>query len=112
MSFVHYKNMPMQYTAIFHGCKNDKFDLQETYLQEIDVRLSKKFCFLDADCLVVGESQSSSRRLARKYPVKPPRPEDDSQTIDTVIWPSTALVDFFFLLFHTFAQNTYRGYRF
>ena len=22
---VHYENMPMQYTAIFHGCKNDNF---------------------------------------------------------------------------------------
>ena len=23
----HYENTPMQYTAIFHGCKNDKFHL-------------------------------------------------------------------------------------
>ena len=23
----HYENMPMQYTAIFHGCKNDNFQL-------------------------------------------------------------------------------------
>ena len=22
---LHYENMPMQYTAIFHGCKNDNF---------------------------------------------------------------------------------------
>ena len=44
---------------------------------------TKQFCFLDAECLVVGESQSSSRRLAEKYPVKPPRLEGDSQTIDT-----------------------------
>ena len=43
--------------------------------------LAKQFCFLDADCLVVGESQGSSRRSVGKYPVKPPRPEGDSQTI-------------------------------
>ena len=48
-----------------------------------DRHQTKEFCFLDADCLVVGESQSSSRRSAGKYPVKPPRPEGDSQTIDT-----------------------------
>ena len=47
------------------------------------VYLAKQFCFLDADCLVVGESQGSSRRSAGKYPVKPPRPEGDSQTIGT-----------------------------
>ena len=23
----HYENTPMQYTAIFHGCKNDNFQL-------------------------------------------------------------------------------------
>ena len=23
----HYVNIPMQYTAIFHGCKNDNFQL-------------------------------------------------------------------------------------
>ena len=45
--------------------------------------LAKQFCFLDADCLVVGESQGSYRRLVGKYPVKPPRPEGDSQTIGT-----------------------------
>ena len=27
-----------------------------------DRRQTKQFCFLDADCLLVGESQSSSRR--------------------------------------------------
>ena len=27
-SAVHYENMPMQHTAIFHGCKNDKFQLK------------------------------------------------------------------------------------
>ena len=48
-----------------------------------DRRQTKQFCFLDADCLVVGESQSSSRCSAGKYPVKPPHPEGDSQTIDT-----------------------------
>ena len=45
--------------------------------------LAKQFCFLEADCLVVGESQGSSRRSVGKYPVKPPRPEGDSQTIGT-----------------------------
>ena len=49
-----------------------------------DRRQTKQFCFLDADCLVVGESQSNSRRSAGRYPVKPPRPEGDSQTIDTL----------------------------
>ena len=24
---LHYENMPMQHTAIFHGCKNDNFQL-------------------------------------------------------------------------------------
>ena len=43
-----------------------------------DRRQTKQFGFLDADCLVVGESQSSSRRSAGRYPVKPPRPEGDS----------------------------------
>ena len=36
--------------------------------------LRVRFCFLDTDCLVVGESQGSSRRSVGKYPVKPPRP--------------------------------------
>ena len=51
-----------------------------------DRRLTKQFCFLDADCLVVGESQGSSQRSVGKYPVKPPHPEGDSQTIDTYYW--------------------------
>ena len=51
-----------------------------------DRRQTKQFCFLDADCLVVGKSQSSSRRSAGKYPVKPPRSEGDSQTIDTYMY--------------------------
>ena len=42
-----------------------------------DRRQTKQFCFLDADCLVVGENKGSSRRSAWKYPVKPPRPEDE-----------------------------------
>ena len=25
---IHYKNMPMQYTAIFHGRKNDNFQMK------------------------------------------------------------------------------------
>ena len=25
----HYENMPMQYTAIFHGCKIDNFQMQK-----------------------------------------------------------------------------------
>ena len=28
---LHYANMPMQYTAIFHGCKNGKFSVKECY---------------------------------------------------------------------------------
>ena len=30
-----YENMPMQYTAIFHGCKNDNFQMKIVF-----------FCFL------------------------------------------------------------------
>ena len=40
--------------------------------------LAKQFCFLDADCLVVGESRGSSGRSIGKYPVKPPCLECDS----------------------------------
>ena len=25
---LHYENTPMQYTAIFHGCKNDNFQMK------------------------------------------------------------------------------------
>ena len=25
--FMYYANMPVQYTAIFHGCKNDNFQI-------------------------------------------------------------------------------------
>ena len=40
-SGVHYANMPMQYTAIFHGCENDNFQVKncDTFLifaQNID----------------------------------------------------------------------------
>ena len=35
----------------------------------------------DADCLEVGESQGSSQCLVKKHPVKPPRPEGDSQKV-------------------------------
>ena len=28
MTCPHYKNMPMQHTAFFHGCKNDNFQLK------------------------------------------------------------------------------------
>ena len=41
------------------------------------VRLSN-FCFLDANCLVVGESQGSSLCSDGKYPVKTPHTEGDS----------------------------------
>ena len=39
--FYHYENMPMQYTAIFHGCKNDNFrlnvfDFFHIFAQNID----------------------------------------------------------------------------
>ena len=38
---THYDNMPMQYTAIFHGCKNDNFQLKffvyvRSFAQNID----------------------------------------------------------------------------
>ena len=37
----HYENTPMQYTAIFHGCKNDNFQMQNSdilliFAQNID----------------------------------------------------------------------------
>ena len=37
----HYENMPMQYTVIFHGCKNDNFQLKNfvyfnIFAQKID----------------------------------------------------------------------------
>ena len=40
-SLYHYANTPMQYTAIFHGCKNDNFqskcfDYFHTFTQNID----------------------------------------------------------------------------
>ena len=28
VSALHYANMPMQYTAIFHSCKNDNFQMK------------------------------------------------------------------------------------
>ena len=39
----HYENTPMQYTAIFHGCKNDNFQLKKVdyfliFAQNIDRR--------------------------------------------------------------------------
>ena len=54
---------------------------------------AKQFCLLDADCLVVGESQGSSS--FGKYPVKP-LPECDSQTIDTYRCRNT-LIGFSFI---------------
>ena len=40
-SSVHYENTPMNYTAIFHGCKNDHFQLNcfhhfHNFAQNID----------------------------------------------------------------------------
>ena len=40
-SFLNYENTPMQYTAIFHGRKNDNFQLKlfdyvHTFAQNID----------------------------------------------------------------------------
>ena len=29
--YSHYANMPMQYIAIFHGCKNGKFSVKQCY---------------------------------------------------------------------------------
>ena len=43
-----------------------------------DRRQTKQFCFSDADCLVLGESQSRSRRSVGKYPVKQPRWEGET----------------------------------
>ena len=28
LTVPHYANMPMQYNAIFHGCKNDNFQMK------------------------------------------------------------------------------------
>ena len=35
---AHYENMPMQYTAIFHGCKNDYFRFSIVYYFHIFAR--------------------------------------------------------------------------
>ena len=72
-------------SAILNSLNAHNFLIFQPILMTLtgDRRRTKQFCFLNADCLVVGESQSSSRRSAGKYPVKPPRPEGDSQTIDT-----------------------------
>ena len=43
---------------------------------------AKQFCFLDANCLVVGESQGRSRCSVGKYPVKP-LVHTDAGTIDS-----------------------------
>ena len=53
-----------------------------------DRRQTKQFCFLDADCLVVGESQSSSRRSAGRYPVKP-QIKHSRATKSFVTWNNT-----------------------
>ena len=29
LKFLHYENTPMQYTAIFHGCKNNNFQMKK-----------------------------------------------------------------------------------
>ena len=41
LDFSHYENTPMQYTAIFHGCKNDNFQMKNSdvfliFAQNID----------------------------------------------------------------------------
>ena len=57
-------NKPMQFTVSFKAVKIDNFITG-------DRCQTKQFCFLDADCLVVGERQGSSLWSAGKYPVKP-----------------------------------------
>ena len=74
---------PLYFDASFHFREGTTKHLQEKYLQEVDIRPLKQFCFLDADCLVVVESQGSSRRSVVKYPVKLVHPEGDSQTSGT-----------------------------
>ena len=60
-----------------------------TNLLEIDGRL-KQFCFLIADCLVVGKSQFSA--FGWKYTRNHCNPEGDSQTIEIHI---ISLIDIF-----------------
>ena len=41
MCIIHYENTPVQYTVIFHGCKNDyfqmkKYDIFLIFAQNID----------------------------------------------------------------------------
>ena len=41
VKLCHYENMPMQNTAIFHGCKNDNFQMKNSnifliFAQKID----------------------------------------------------------------------------
>ena len=37
----HYANMPMEYTAIFHGCKSDNFQMKncDTVIKNCDILL-------------------------------------------------------------------------
>ena len=78
-----YERLPVSERICFH-CKTCVEDELHVLVLTGDRRQTKQFCFLDADCLVVGESQSSSRRSVGRYPVKPPRPDGKSQTIDTL----------------------------
>ena len=45
---LHYGNTPMQYTAIFHGCKNDNFQVTKCYIFHI--------CAQNIDCGYTLES--------------------------------------------------------
>ena len=58
--------------------------------------LATQFCFLDADCLVVGDNQGSSRRSVGKCPVKSLCPKGDSQTIVYILMQEPLIVCIFF----------------
>ena len=32
VALIHYENTPMQYTAIFHGCKNHNFQIKNVII--------------------------------------------------------------------------------
>ena len=68
----------MSSDALREKCFDEYVKLTGDRCQARHFYLAKQFCFLDADCLVVEESQDSSRRSVGKYPVKPLRLEGDS----------------------------------
>ena len=68
----HYKNMPMQYTVNFQGCKKDKFQMKNCdvfliFAQNIDCGYT-----LDEAVLTSTHNQCFRAKIRKKvYPCKP-----------------------------------------